>query len=144
MRLNFPRMGPWETRPLPDGAQDLPASDACARTWDGKLVLSIRDNPLRTGHVWLPPSTLTLTYGVARARMRFPGGRGFHSCFWLQDVVPYETPEAHEVDIAEHFGAPKIHQTVHWVDEGKRQNHHAVLVDPKQWHVYEVNVGSTG
>jgi beta-glucanase (GH16 family) len=146
MRYDFRRMAPWVTRPLFPNSQDLPASDDCARVWDRRLVLSMKDNPLRTGHVWVPPEVLTVTYGTVKARMRFPAPVGAHSCLWLQSVTPYATPDDHEVDIAEHFGTNKIHHTVHWVNGvgGKMKDHGATKVVADRWHVYSVDIEPSG
>jgi beta-glucanase (GH16 family) len=146
MRFNFPKVYPWVTRPLFPDSQDLPASDDAVRVWENMLVLTMRDNPLRTAHVWLPPDVLTVTYGTVRARMRFASPVGAHSCLWLQDVEPYAQPDHHEVDIAEHFGTNRIHHTVHWVNQvgGKMREHHATKVVADRWHVYGVNIKPSG
>lgn len=145
MRYGFSGdLSPWVTRPLPDGAQDLPASPDCAVVRNGRLMLMMRNGPLRTGHVWIPPERLTVTYGTVRARMKFPSPVGAHSCLWLQDVVPYATPEHHEVDIAEHFGTNRIHSTVHWTDGQTFQEHFSSTRVAADWAVYECEIRPTG
>lgn len=145
-RHGFRTMGPWKTRPVPPESGHITPAEDCARiSASGVLRLGIRQNPLRSGHIWVPPEVFTVTYGSVEARMRFYGPLGAHSCFWLQAVPPYATPEHHEVDIAEHFGNPMVvHNNVHWVEGVKMQEHHGNRVLARDWHVYGVEIKPGG
>lgn len=125
-------------------ADRLPAADDCAVVSNGSLVLRVKDNPLRSGHVWVPPERLTVGYGLVRARLRFKGVQGAHGCLWLQDIEPYAQPDHHEVDVAECFGVNKVHHTVHWQDNGPHAEHYSTEREVSKWAWYEVEVRPEG
>ena len=50
--------------------------------------------------------SVTLRYGVVRARMRLPGGRGIWPAFWMlgRDIGEVGWPRCGEIDVMENFG----------------------------------------
>lgn len=139
-------LGPWTTR---ETGRGFPSSPECAKIRDGKLVLSIRPNPLRTGHIWVPPTEFMMTKGYVEARIKFRGGLGAHGSVWAQALRPYETNLDHEVDVVENFGNPKVaHQGIWTQDDGDPEPdqvvHGAWRGDMTQWNVYGCEMTPTG
>lgn len=136
-------MGPFVTRH--SGGQDLPSSEDAATIVNGKLKLSLLDNPLRTGHVWDP--RFSFTEGRIEFRMKFPAPPGVHSSPWLQDSEkPYEDQDAHEIDVAEHFGDDKaVHHSI-WTGPfpPKQVYHEYAKLTPAKWNIYEVDCRRNG
>jgi beta-glucanase (GH16 family) len=137
-------MGPWVPRHV---AQDTPTGDDCGRVNNqGRLVLRVRRNPLRVGHVWVPPDVFQFTTGYLEARVKFGAPPGSHGAVWAQGVETYATPKDYEVDVAEHFGVPvgrrdRVHAGL-WhrrsseVPELEQPFHVATPVDTTEWHTY--------
>lgn len=132
-------MGPFITRSV--AGHDTPSSDDCARIVDGVLELSVLDNPLRTGHVFVPPEVFNFTHGEIQFRLRFPAPRGAHSSGWLQATQPYLTPEHHEVDVAEHFGHEEnVYHSIWTGPQPPIQIYKkSARLTPAKWNVYSVD-----
>jgi len=100
------------------------ASVLCARTHDGKMVLSVRedtDNPGKylTGHIGTKGDK-QFTYGYFEAKIEFPAIRGALCAWWLQTTEDYIPGQA-EIDIAENGGGSKIWHNVYWRDLGQTE-----------------------
>jgi beta-glucanase (GH16 family) len=61
--------------------------------------------------------SVTVRYGVIRARMRLPGGRGIWPAFWMlgRDIDEVGWPRCGEIDVMENFGKDSalVQGTVH-------------------------------
>ena len=136
-------IGPFETRP--SVGQDLPSSPDAAKIVRGKLKLSFLINPERTGHVWVP--NFSFTEGRIEVRMKFPAPPGVHCSPWLQDAeAPYENVDAHEIDIAEHFGDDKtVHHSIWTGPWPPKQPYKSwARLTPAKWNIYEVDCRRSG
>lgn len=144
-------MGPWVPRHV---TQDTPTGDDCAHVNDrGQLVLRVRRNPLRVGHVWVPPDVFQFTTGYLEARVKFGAPPGSHGAVWAQGVETYATPDDYEVDVVEHFGVPegrredRVHsglwQQIPGVGAVQRA-HAAPRLDTSEWHTYGCNMAPEG
>lgn len=107
-------LGPWVNR---ETSRDIPTGLDCANVVDGKLVLRIKSNPLRTGHIWVPPDVFQTTTGFIEARMKFRAPKGSHGSVWAQALQPYATRDDHEVDVVENFGNPLVAHHGIWTQD---------------------------
>jgi beta-glucanase (GH16 family) len=88
---------------------------------------------------------VTLRYGVARARMRLPGGRGIWPAFWMlgQDFDEVGWPRCGEIDVMENFGADPalVYGAVHgpgYTGSAVTVSHRAAASLSDDFHVYSV------
>jgi hypothetical protein len=135
-------LGPFKHR---HSGRTIPTGEDCAPVIDGRLVLQIRNIPLRTGHIYLPMETFNITTGVVEARMRFMGPRGGHAALWLQPEIPYLNEHAHEVDIVENFGNPNNAQQAIWAQtdtdpEPDKIFASSMRLDATKFHIYSVRM----
>lgn len=140
-------LGPFVPRDTP--GRTFPTGLDCAKVRDGKLVLSIKANPLRTGHLWVPPDEFQVVEGYVEARMKFRGPPGAHGSVWLQALQPYATEDDHEIDVVENFGSLKVaHQGI-WTQadtdpEPEQVHHSAWRGNTREWQVYGCAMTSDG
>lgn len=139
-------LGPWQNR---ETGRGIPSGLDCAKVKDGYLVLSVKNNPLRTGHIWVPPTEFTVTEGYVETRMKFRGDPGAHGSVWLQALQPYATNQDHEVDVVENFGNAKVaHQGIWTQDDSDPEPdqvvHAAWRGDMTDWNVYGCEMTATG
>jgi beta-glucanase (GH16 family) len=134
-------MGPWVPRHV---QQDTPTGDDCAKVVKGQCILRLRDEPLRVGHLWVPPERYQFTTGYLQARIKFGAPPGAHGALWAQSLNTYVTPEDHEVDVVENFGNPQKVQCGFWRQEADgtkvQPMHDGVRLDATAWHVYGCDV----
>lgn len=132
-------LGPFITR-FVDG-HDTPASSDCLDIVDGVLEMRLLDNPLRTGHVYVPPEVFNFTEGEIQFKMRFPAPPGVHCAGWLQATSPYKTPEHHEVDVCEHFGDEQ--NVYHNIYTGPlppiKAYQKSARLTPAKWNIYSAD-----
>lgn len=84
-------------------------------------------------------------YGVVRARMRLPGGRGIWPAFWMlgQDFDEVGWPRCGEIDVMENFGTDPalVHGAVHgpgYTGSAVTVSHRAGVSLSDDFHVYSV------
>jgi beta-glucanase (GH16 family) len=90
---------------------------------------------------------VAFTYGLVRARIRLPGGRGVWPAFWLlgQNIDQVGWPLCGEIDLMENFGRDPalVHGTVHGPGysgvAGITASHHAGASLADDFHVYSVS-----
>lgn len=139
-------LGPWVPRHV---GRTTPTGDDCSVVRNGAAVLTIKRDPLRTGHIWVPPSEFQVTEGFVEFRMKFSGGSGAHGAGWLQDLQPYENDDAHEIDVVENFGNPKVAHHGIWTQDDADSELEQVLHgiwkgDMTKWHVYGCEMSEFG
>jgi beta-glucanase (GH16 family) len=88
---------------------------------------------------------VTHRYGVIRARMRLPGGRGIWPAFWMlgRDFDEVGWPRCGEIDVMENFGADPalVHGAVHgpgYTGSAVTVSHRAGASLADDFHVYSV------
>ena len=89
---------------------------------------------------------VAFSYGLVRARIRLPAGRGIWPAFWMlgQDIDEVGWPECGEIDVMENFGVDPavVHGTVHGPgysrDAGITAAHDAGASLADDFHVYSV------
>lgn len=127
----------WDDRWQVDGGKHV--------VWvtDGQLALGLQ----MTDAGWVRQArvdtegTLNFRYGTFRARMRFTGPTGAHASFWAQSWSDY-CDGCSEVDVVEHFGTPRVWQTLWFYPMQKRQV--STDLDPSAWHNYKVDWSPKG
>jgi beta-glucanase (GH16 family) len=85
-------------------------------------------------------------YGLVRARIQLPRGRGIWPGFWMlgQDIDTVGWPQCGEIDVMENFGDDPgtVHGTVHGPGfaghSGITASHHAGAILADAFHVYSV------
>lgn len=90
---------------------------------------------------------VAFTYGLVRARIRLPAGRGTWPALWLlgQNIDEAGWPQCGEIDIMENFGDDPalVHGTVHGPGysgpAGITASHHAGASLADDFHVYAVS-----
>jgi beta-glucanase (GH16 family) len=90
---------------------------------------------------------VAFTYGLVRARIQLPRGRGIWPAFWLlgQNIDEVAWPQCGEIDIVENFGKDPavVHGTVHGPGysggAGITGSHHAGASLADDFHVYSVD-----
>lgn len=139
-------LGPWVSR---DTVRSFPTGLDCANVRDGKLVLGVKSNPLRTGHLWVPPDEFQVTEGYVEARMKFRGPPGAHGSVWAQSLQPYGDQNDHEVDVVENFGNTKTAHHGIWTQtdtdpEPEQVLHGVWRGNTREWQVYGCYMTSDG
>ena len=140
-------LGPFVHR---NTARRIPTGIDCAVVKHGRVGLRVKQKPLRTGHIWVPPEEFTVTEGLVEFRMKFRGGPGAHGAGWLQDqVAPYADRTRHEIDVVENFGNPKVlHQGIWTQDDADPEPdqvvHAAWKGDAISYNVFGVDMRSDG
>lgn len=104
------------------------SGDNASLDGEGNLAIVVRrtDPQLRGSHFGgcgytsarlISKDRVRFSYGLVRARIRLPRGRGIWPAFWMlgQDITEVGWPRCGEIDIMEHFGKEPtmIHGTVH-------------------------------
>ena len=140
-------LGPFVLR---DTSREIPESLDCANVRNGKVVLNIKKNPLRTAHLWVPAEEFTVTEGFVEFRMKFRGGPGAHGSGWLQGLSPHLDPRLnHEVDVVENFGSPKVAHHGIWTEDDEditldQVVHGSWRGDMTEWNVFGCEMSKTG
>lgn len=113
----------WRDRPgTTVGGPFAVVSPSQSWTWDGKLVLGTKADPIIADRFLVGQVESVGTYspfGYWEARVKFPTAPGVLAGWWLQSEQPYLTPEDVEIDIAENYGNPNVHHTLWWRDLGQ-------------------------
>lgn len=116
---DFNRWKPvWSTRAVEHVEGQCARGDrTCARTHDGTLILSVREDPLHpglflAGHIGTKGGKEFTAYGYYEARVKFPTLPGVLCGWWLQSVEEYNGVTNPEVDIVENGGRRTVHHTL--------------------------------
>lgn len=131
-------LGPWQHRHT---LRAIQTGEDCTKLRYGNAILGVKQDPLRTGHIWVPPEVFTVTEGFVEFRMRFGGPPGAHGAGWLQDLQPYRNEDAHEIDVVEDFGNHSVAHHAIWTQIDDDPQPEKVLagkwrVDMTQWNVF--------
>lgn len=140
-------LGPWQHRHT---LRAIQTGEDCTKLRYGNAILSVKKDPLRTGHIWVPPEVFTVTEGLVEFRMRFDGPPGAHGAGWCQNRrKPYGSPDAHEIDIVEYFGNPNVAHHAIWAqvdDDPEPEKIHAGKwrIDMTKWNVFGCEMSRFG
>lgn len=168
MRRLFAALLVFTLWPTPAPAQTFPDGAVIFRSdfdkWDGRWVIEggkstvwVEDGRLVMGLAmteagWVRQSrvetgaSFNFRYGTIRARMRFTGIKGAHPAAWAMSWSDYCDWGCTEIDLVEHFGAPRVWHSLYWCpcNPDFQQRQASVETDPDAWNTYRVDWTPTG